>query len=1603
MKAILRVGARRAAPAAAAALALACGAAAPARGEPPRTIAEPGEGAGKVAFPAGLAVDQESGDLFVADDGNFRLDRFDSEGGFLLAWGVGVADGKSRELQVCGPAAEPPAKRCFKGTGGGADAATDPGAVAAEAVAVDNDPASASHHDVYVASIPNPPREGYVSKFTPSGGLVYRLGPDVTYSGPGNGGADETQALTVKATAGTFALSLTAPAPLGRSAAGQSTAPIPYDASHEEVQEALEALPGVEAGDLAVTGGPGDATGSAPYEVHFSGGPYAGNYVAPMKADSSALVGSQTVSVQGATGGAFTLTFRGKTTAPIPFDASHEALQEALEALATIGAGNVSVAGEAGGPWTVSFAGALAGSPQPAISASRKGEGYELTPSTATVSVAPPATVATPSPGGGPEVCEPARGDTCKAAAGSGERPGEFTNPRAVAVGPGGDLWLSDEGRVQRFDPDGAFLEEVGLEGIGFVYDLALDPATMPGGFYAVKGRTRSSPVPYGEGVAGEEGVHRFDSTGAEAGEADVVPHGPGAYAKAIATDAAGYLYVADRPAPEAPAVLRRLDPSGELVSQFGAGQVAGRNGPRRIAVDEGSEGPEGRPATLYVATQEVVQAFSLPEPGPLPSEPRAEGVLPTEATLAATLNPEGHTTHYSFQYLTEEAYEANVAEAKPGFEGAEETPERVLPGTEYEEEEVRSEEGEVEGLLPDTEYRFRVLATNSEGQTEAEATFATLPAVGIEAQWAAEVSARSATLEARLDPLGAEATWWLEYGTSPCEEGGCVRAAEGTLPASFGPIAVGEALSGLAPATAYHYRFAATDEREVREGGETLTRTFTAYGPEQSFATQPAGLGLSLPDGRAWEMVSPPEKHGGRIVNADPGVGGPVQGAADGEALAYLSYGSLEADPEGNRASEQSSQLSRRTPGGAWSTADITPPHTGAGRATVDGLEYRLLSADLGRALLEPRGAVSLSPLATERTPYLRQNTSPPAYTPLLVGCPPAGEPCPAAIEEHADVPPGTAFGGGSGSGPPVKVIGADRDFSHVVLSSSVPLAAGVEGSALYEWAGGSLTPLSVVSREGEEEVVQGTLGSDPSTVRGSAVSADGARVFWGGEGSGGNGLYVRDTAREETVRLDEVREGAFGTGEAKPLFQAASADGRIAFFTDSRNLTADANEEGADLYRWAAQGAAGCEAPGGCLADTSAETKNPEDPLESAFVQGLAPGIGEDGARAYFVARGVLDPEPNAHGESASAGQPNLYAWREGEGTRFVATLAEEDKGDWGFGHACGLCAFNLTAAASPNGRYLAFMSRLPLTGYDNRDVSDGERAQEVFRYDSQSEALACVSCNPAGARPLALRPAGYGPEEALDPQHLWEGTAVAALLPEATKIGGSFSLYRPRAVGDDGRVFFNAADSLVPADSNAAGDVYEYEPTGVGTCTPSSAGAGTAIVPGGCVSLLSSGTGEGAAAFLDASEGGRDVFLYTTARLSVTDEDGEMDVYDAREGGTPATLSPLAECLGEACQPPAVPPALQTPASATFRGPGNLREGGAGAGRCAKPAHRAGRLARRARGLRKSARRAKRAGSSRLAKRRARKATGLAKRAHRLSKRARRCRRANRRSAR
>lgn len=76
---------------------------------------------------------------------------------------------------------------------------------------------------------------------------------------------------------------------------------------------------------------------------------------------------TQIVTISGSpTGGTFTLTYQAQTTSALAYNATPDAMQAALAALAGIGMGNVVVSGDQGGPFTVVLYGGL---PQTAFTA----------------------------------------------------------------------------------------------------------------------------------------------------------------------------------------------------------------------------------------------------------------------------------------------------------------------------------------------------------------------------------------------------------------------------------------------------------------------------------------------------------------------------------------------------------------------------------------------------------------------------------------------------------------------------------------------------------------------------------------------------------------------------------------------------------------------------------------------------------------------------------------------------------------------------------------------------------------------------------------------------------------------------------------------------------------------------------------------------------------------------------------------------------------------------------------------------------------------------------------------------------------------------------
>jgi hypothetical protein len=826
-----------------------------------------------------------------------------------------------------------------------------------------------------------------------------------------------------------------------------------------------------------------------------------------------------------------------------------------------------------------------------------------------------------------------------------------------------------------------------------------------------------------------------------------------------------------------------------------------------------------------------------------------------------------------------------------------------------------------VTGLQPDTTYYYRLQATNTNGTNPGEVSQDrefTTRGPGIREESVSNVASGSVTLDATIDPHGTPTTYYFQYGTTTAY-GSDVPAAPG---AGIGSGEGGEDVSqhvqdGLSASTTYHYRVVAVSEIE---GG----RVEAFVGLDKTFSTQSAGGGSVLPDGRGWELVTPPDKRGAQIyaVGQYAGEGGVIQASAGGSALTWVSDDPTEAEPQGYTNLLQG--FSARGPAG-WVSRDIAIPHPGATGVSIgQGEEYRFFSEDLSQGVVQPFGKFvpSLSAEASEPTAYLSSeyeggdpnvSCSGSCFRPLVTGAP-----------GFANVPAGTVFGeeltpiGTLGEcgflcGP--RFVGATPDLSHVVLklASGALTSTPAPPGTLYEWSAGRLVLVSVLPGL-DGEPVKGELGKGGSPKNAQhAISDDGSRIFW--ENVENGDLLMRDVPRKETLLIGN-----------NVVFEDATPDGSVVFFSGKMCKVV---ENGAS------------------------------DELEcsTSSLGGKVVGTSRDGSWVYFVS-------PEVFGAGAVAGGNNLYV-RRGGVTRFIARVSGEDA------ERLGVTEGDLTqlvSRVSSNGRWLVFMSRDALTGASTRDALTGVPDEEVYLYDAEGNGgagrLVCASCNPSGARPVGVQ---YGAQE----DTLWggdrvwnaiSGPTIASNIPGWTPYSLHIGLYQSRSLFDTGRLFFNSNDGLVPQDVNGTWDVYEYEPPGVGDCTTSSETFSERS--DGCVGLVSSGGSGEESGFLDASATGGDVFFLTSAKLVGQDFDTALDVYDAHECSTsapcfaPPPVAPPVCDTGDACKaaPTPQPAVFGSPSSATFSGAGNVTSSGSKSVVDSKGLTRAQKLARALRACRK-----------------------------------------------
>jgi hypothetical protein len=724
-------------------------------------------------------------------------------------------------------------------------------------------------------------------------------------------------------------------------------------------------------------------------------------------------------------------------------------------------------------------------------------------------------------------------------------------------------------------------------------------------------------------------------------------------------------------------------------------------------------------------------------------------------------------------------------------------------------------------------------------------------------------------------------------------------------------------------------------------------------------------GFRAYLPDCRAYELVTPPYKEGGVVIESEwAAVSQDGTRVIAGSGGAFAGAGNYWL--EGSRNPSYDAYEFTRTSSG-WGTAVLTPP------ATV--FPHSMLMAASAEDFGTTLWATAKNTRLFNEDIYVR-NAS------------------------------GKLFLLGPGTGPEVmgeqlfkskeelQLAGASGDLTHSVFS--IEASASVkehnghsnlwpgdttlpEAPSLYEYvyAGepdGEPTLVGVKNQTALKNNSEAQLISNCGTVLGSgatgsaynAVSGNGKTVFFTALHSRPSNnlrecatpsvdeVYARiDGSR--TVSLSEPTtedcEACNTTTERKnATFVGASQDGEKIFFMTEQPLLA--GHEGTNLYEYDFSASPSTsERPTGKISLVSGGSQN-------AGVQGVV-RVSADGSHMYFVAEGVLTGA-NAEGQAPIAGADNLYV-RDTvhERTAFVATLLTSSEE-----------AALLTEEEEEQAKVREIAEHAATTALEEA-LAHGASFLEAIQIHSEVQAkqeqMLPGTLGPGGtlaedrsvwqsrdARPAQATPDGQhlvflssakltandesrhvpqlfeydAGEESLTrvsigQARLYNHNGNVAVFHDAPQIPvQSFNgadlpttpMFHLAVSADGGRVFFTSAAGLTPQAKSGSSSVYEYREGNVYLVSDGLDSSETAGMP--TVQLFGTDPSGSDALFLSADP------------LVPQDGATQVALYDAREEG--GFLAPLiaAECEGEACRGPSgATPQLQPAGSANQAGGDNL----------------------------------------------------------------------------
>ena len=184
-----------------------------------------------------------------------------------------------------------------------------------------------------------------------------------------------------------------------------------------------------------------------------------------------------------------------------------------------------------------------------------------------------------------------------------------------------------------------------------------------------------------------------------------------------------------------------------------------------------------------------------------------------TSAVLHGTVNPNGRSTTYYFQWGLTTAYGA-VTTVRSAGDG---TKNVAVHRT-------------ATGLIPGTRYHYRLVANNGSGQsvgTDHTFTTAGHPPPAVATGPVSNVTSTGATVTGILNPNGAETTYKFQYGPTTAYG---VETLPVAVPAGHAIVPVSATLTSLSPGTVFHYRIVALH-------GTTVS----SVGIDQVFMTHPS------------------------------------------------------------------------------------------------------------------------------------------------------------------------------------------------------------------------------------------------------------------------------------------------------------------------------------------------------------------------------------------------------------------------------------------------------------------------------------------------------------------------------------------------------------------------------------------------------------------------------------------------------------------------------------------------------------------------------------------------------------------------------------------